>query len=180
MPKKKKETMEGNRQIIIELLRHLTGGPTLESYNDRINEIKSLDRKLTIEILESLLSDANDDLRTHAGEVLLQIDAKETLVSVLRLLKDPSETTRYNITDWLTLYPDERALESLIEVLMNDPDPSVRANAAVALGEIKNPRAIPALEWVVAHDFESNFDGEAVSSIANGMLARIRNPSNSP
>jgi len=162
------------RNRIIELLNQLTGGPTLEWYEDTIQQIRSLDQDLTRKILRELLTNSDKKLRMYAGEVLLRIAPALELMSILELLKDLDADIRYNTTRLLANYPDERACEELIRVLLNDPDPDVRSNAVIALRNIGNDKAVKVIEWASANDFGTDFQGETISTVAKRAIVDIK------
>lgn len=158
---------------LIKLLMNLAGGPYLESYPQRINELRNFPREATVLVLENLLISEDPILRSRAGEVLLQIDVERSMSAVLRLLYDEDADVQYNISHWLMNFPHPPALEQLIEILQTHPDPDIRANIAVTIGLIGDRKAIQTLEQVAQRDNELDFQGESVASIVKKAIAQI-------
>ncbi|MEZ4869235.1 MAG: HEAT repeat domain-containing protein [Caldilineaceae bacterium] len=163
-------------RTVLNLLNAFGDRSSSKLYDEILGEIKNLDRQSTTSQLQQLLKHPNQNLRSRAGEVLLQIDTQQSLALVLTLLKDPVEHVRENICDWLCGYGDYRAVDTLIEVLLYDSSSDARFNAAVALANIGDKRAIPVLERVVQNDFGEDFQGITVSSVAEQAIEQIRNP----
>jgi len=66
-------------------------------------------------------------------------------------LESPSEGERYNAAIWLGGRGDVPSVPALIRRLEGDPSPRVRAQAACALGLIRDPSAAPALVAALSH-----------------------------
>lgn len=160
---------------LIELLMNLTDGPYLESYPEKINIFRNFPKEATTRALENLLTSKVPILRSRAGEVLLQIDTERSMSPVLNLLYDENTDVQYNISYWFMNFPHPSALEQLIEVLQTHPDPSIRANIAVALGSIGDRKAVQVLEQVAKRDNELDFQGESIASIAKKAISQIKN-----
>lgn len=98
----------------------------------------------------------------------------EAIPVLLELLKDPSANVRAvaaNALGRISLRShDERALDPLAHLLQSDPDPIVRANAALALGLTGNPRALaPLVAALDSHDVR-------IRRMAVVALTELRNP----
>jgi hypothetical protein len=62
----------------------------------------------------------------------------------------------------------------IIKILLEDPDPDNRVEAAETLGYCEDaPEVIAALSWAREHDFEISDLGHCVSDSANDALKRI-------
>lgn len=79
----------------------------------------------------------------------------------------------------VSVFPEEEVLETLIE-LLTDRDEDVRAVAAIALGKMGQPRAIPALQQMALTDTnqETSIHGlwEQNSSLAKRAIQMILHP----
>lgn len=83
------------------------------------------------------------------------------------------ETVRYLIAkeQWSDLARvGEAAVEPLVAVL-NDRDDSIRRRAAMALGELRDPRSVPALMTLLHDDYYSNRREAAAALVAIGAPA---------
>lgn len=138
-----------------------------------IERLKSLDRAWLVKLLTKSLADPDPQKRALAVQSLILVDARETLDIVLQMLKDPDIDVRWEVCYWITDYGDSRAIEPLIKVLLEDPSPDVRSQAAIALGASHSPKAKPALIQAKDHDFEKNFHDSNVSECAADALEAI-------
>ena len=138
--------------------------------DNAIVELKALTRSEAISGLIPLLSDPQPRQRAFAAEAMILLDARQTLEFVLPLLKDTDPDVRGTICFWLTEYGDQRAVEPLVQVLLNDPDVNVRTGAASALGASRDTRAVAALVKARDQDFEVDRQGYIVSSVAKDSL----------
>jgi HEAT repeat protein len=141
--------------------------------DNAIAELKSLDHTQAIHELAHLLRDPEPSQRSLAVEAMILLDAKRTLEYVLPLLMDNDPEVRWDVCYWLHEFGDQRAVEPLIRVLLNDPDVNVRTEAASVLGASRDPRAIPALMDARAHDFEKDRQGYIVSEEAKKSLRNM-------
>lgn len=67
------------------------------------------------------------------------------LIPLLRALEDKDPVVRESVIILLSEFKEERVLEHLAEILLNDADEDVRASAAKALGDIGDEKAIEPL-----------------------------------
>ena len=87
--------------------------------------------------------------------------------TILKDLARPDRHARVRAIGMLGRLKDENSIDILIQVLLEEDDPSVRRNAVITLGRIGNDRAIDALEEVSLSDPDA-----AVREAANSALAR--------
>ena len=87
--------------------------------------------------------------------------------SILKDLAGPDRHARARAIGMLGRLKDENSIDILIQVLLEEEDPSVRRNAAITLGRIGSDRAIDTLEEVSHGDPDA-----AVREAANSALAR--------
>jgi len=163
------------RQYIISLIR----GWIDKNTRDKIlNEMRSLDREKLMDVLNSLLYDSDPYLQSYAIDVLMALDRQHAVSLLLPLLNASEAEMRWFICDLLADDGDERAIEPLIKVLLEDPDDSVRLMAAVALRHIGDTRAIPSLEYAMNHDKGADEEGRRIDKAAkeaiNAILSRAR------
>ncbi|GHO95793.1 hypothetical protein KSF_058410 [Reticulibacter mediterranei] len=104
------------------------------------------------EPLTACLAASTSQERDNAVQALVQMGdsrRRDPLVAALKIERTPS--VRQKIVKAISVFPDDEVIETLIQCLM-DLDEDVRAAAAVALGKIGHPRAIPALEQMMLSD----------------------------
>ncbi len=94
---------------------------------------------------------ANEELQAQALAALVEMRGVAVPL-MLDALKNGTDETRIRITDALGKIGDRRAIEPLIEALINDPHKEVKALAATGLGNIRTRRAVPALTEALTYD----------------------------
>jgi HEAT repeat protein len=72
-------------------------------------------------------------VRAHAAEALGKQDNPAAINPLLHALKDPHPDVRKQAAGALIHYKEDRSIEELKQVLLNDPDASVRNRAASVL-----------------------------------------------
>lgn len=82
------------------------------------------------------LRDREDKTRQMAAVALGYLESHETVDALLGVLDDAVAAVRAAATWALGAIEDERAIDALTDLLTNDPDPSVRRQAAWALGNM--------------------------------------------
>lgn len=158
------------RQYIISLLRSWENKDAREKI---LNELRSFDREKLMGTLDDLLYDRDPYLQSYAIAVLMTLDRQRGIGLLLPLLNAPEAGLRWFICDLLVDDGDERAVEPLIRVLLEDPDGSVRLMAAVALRHIGDSRAIPALQHAMNHDVGTDEEGRRVDEAAKEAIDAI-------
>jgi HEAT repeat protein len=99
-----------------------------------IGEIEPSPRQLPS--LAERLQASDVELRRTAVRALMLLDAGQVVEWLLPLLDDPDAEVRQGAVAALGLSGDARAATALGKRLMQDPSPSVRAEAAYHLGEL--------------------------------------------
>ena len=159
-----------DRQHIISLLRDWEN----KAARDKIlSEIHLFDKEKLIDILNSLLYDPDPYLQSYAIDVLRVLDKQRALILLLPLLNTPEAGLRWFICEILADDGDERAVEPLAKVLLEDPDGDVRLMAAVALRRIGDSRAIPSLQFAMNHDKGTDSEGRRVDKAAKEAIDAI-------
>jgi HEAT repeat protein len=110
-----------------------------------IEEFDRLDRGAAFLALAQLLDDRDANTRGWAVEMLFRIDADAAVPLVLPRLHDKDAGIRWYVCGFFTQFLDRRAVADLIELVVNDPEPSVRVIACDALASIGDASALPAL-----------------------------------
>ena len=102
---------------------------------------------------------------------------EDAFLEALKTERNPS--VRVELIKALSVFPDEKVLETLIERL-TDEDGDVRAVTAIALGKMGLPRAIPALQQMALTDTnqETSIHGLSIqnSSIAKQAIQMLLHP----
>jgi len=92
-----------------------------------------------------LLKDPDEAVRTMAASALERLDGMSNLPAILHLYKTGDKPLRLRAIYALGKLGTEECLPPLIHALDNDQEEDVRAAAIRVLGELKNPRTLPAL-----------------------------------
>jgi HEAT repeat protein len=120
--------------------------------NAAIVALGMLSDRQAFEPLVGCLAASTSQERGNAVQALVQMGdsrRRDPLIAALKIERTPS--VRQKIVKAISVFPDDEVIEMLIQCLM-DLDEDVRATAAVALGKIGHPRAIPALEQMMLSD----------------------------
>lgn len=128
-------------QILVELLK---------SNNVGIQEAAELSlRKIggeaSVEALIPLLWEEDAGVRNTAIDILREI-GEQGLDLIIDLLDDKEPDIRIFAVDILGYCTNVLVINILCDVLQNDPDPNVRSQAAIGLGNMGYVEAIPCLE----------------------------------
>lgn len=101
-------------------------------------------------VLIKCLSDDDEGVRYHASIAIGAIDDFKEIKPLLKKLKQKSTDPilRSELINILGNIGDEKAIDSLINILLHDSDKFVRHHAARALGKIGNPKAANVLRQV--------------------------------
>lgn len=169
-----------NKVAILSLLSDLNDPTCQAPFGEIVEQVRTLDRQATFNILIELLNDSNSNLKFRAGEMLLYLDAHVSQEKVMSLLKDSDANIRASIAELFCQFGDQRAVGTLTELLLSDSDSDVRANAAMALGCIGDKRAISALEWAMQYDKGVDFQGEPIRNSAKWAIKQITDPPRIP
>jgi HEAT repeat protein len=149
-----------------ELLEQMYG-VTPEHRFSVLDEWKTLDVSSTVEQLATMIQrEEYHHVRMAIAEVLLLLGAEMNFHLVQPLLHDPDPKIRWAVCDLLAEYPTPAAVAPLMQLLLGDVDPSVRSNAVIALGVIRDPVALPALQRAIEHDFGVDYEDRTVSYVA--------------
>jgi HEAT repeat protein len=151
---------------VYQLIYDLHGDRSVDRDLDTA-KLRSLDRDRVIDILSGFLKSSELEDRMFSVEALILIDVHQTMELVLPMLNDPAVEVRNHVCYWLTQDGDERVVEPMIKVLLEDPSPDVRAMAASVLGASMDIRAKPALIQARDNDFAECFLGYTVSGVAS-------------
>ena len=119
------------------------------------------------EMAEILLRNDEED---KAAQLLLRYE--DRLEKMVKMVKDTDETpdrTRLYLVDILSVVHDESAHQALKTALASDPVATIRAEAAVALGELGAFDARDTLQKAAVDD-----EAEAVRNAARHALERLR------
>jgi HEAT repeat protein len=112
----------------------------------RIADILARHGELAVDRLVDLLSSkGRDPARAWAANVLGEVRAGRALPVLVLALDDPSDEVRAKAATALGRLNDRRALASLLEHLLTDPAPFVRARIASSLAQFGGPEVIDRL-----------------------------------
>lgn len=145
---------EGTRltpvQREIERQRQRLGSLEVEERRDALMRLTNLKRPEASRAAAAALNDVSPTVRAAAAHAILSLPNHEAATLLLPLLKDKSEFVRREVAFALGATRHPSALADLIDLLNRDKKPSVRAAAAIALGEIGDAAAVSALTQIIA------------------------------
>lgn len=116
--------------------------------------IRKIRGKEAVHLLIPYLHSENVGIRNTAMDILREIGS-DALSTLCELLHDRTPDIRIFIADILGAIKNPLAVQPLCEALLHDPEINVRNQAAISLGELRQPNAAVALrkalndeEWV--------------------------------
>jgi len=154
-----------NAQKLNENIRKLQS----DDAEERLQAIRGLGEINEPKAIEYLVAAANDPdmrIRIKAIDTLGHIKAKDATPLLIQQLfmRDTDVGTKQRILACLGKIGDTSATGPIMDLLARDVDPGLRGNAIFALGDIADPKAIPALQ-AIAKDGDPLLRGLAADSI---------------
>jgi peptidyl-prolyl cis-trans isomerase B (cyclophilin B) len=195
----------GSRTEIAEIIRHMERSDS-SRLDDRaylefsISALARLKDPAASPSLEKLAGSGNPEIRSRALDALIQIQSKTAASLFVKNLDNPDPDVRFFAAQGLGLVGDPRLAALLLPLLpprqaqaSNVIPLSLRGSALHALGDIKDPSAIPSIEAALsadpidsAHPDQLNFAIEAADTLgrmgaqegepALRMLLKLSNP----
>jgi HEAT repeat protein len=95
-------------------------------------------KQMAIKTFNNTLKDNSPEIRAQSAEVLGVIGSHTEVPNLINALNDSDPHVRLNATKALAKIGDENAIPALCKLLSEDPNDSVRASVASALGRIGN------------------------------------------
>ena len=150
----------------------------------RDNVIEGLVEKgepAVLPIKNTLLRSENEEIRASGVFALYRIGTANAIKEARLGLNDASMIVRTSAARVIGLAKDKASIDKLIELVQKDK-PSVRRQAATALGQIGNPRAVTALLNAAATNKDRFVDHAIVYSLITlrstaPLIAALRSPS---
>jgi HEAT repeat protein len=135
----------------------------VEERRDALMRLGSMARPESSRAAAAALGDPSAIVRATAARAVLSLDSGEAARLVLPLLGDRDEFVRREAAYALGLSRSRDCVSALAAAVESDKKPSVRGAAAVALGQIADSAAVPALTGALSRRLP-----------ANGFLNRVR------
>ena len=136
-------------------------------------EIHTYEREPLLFLLDQLLDDEDENIRTDAAVILAAVDFDQSLARLLGFLRSPDTAMRWTVCGLLSRHGDERVVKPLIQVLLSDEWADIRMLAAFALGKIGDRRAIEALRYAEQHDQGVDYENRTVRDAASEAISAI-------
>lgn len=136
-----------------------------------------LDRQAYLEAIRNLLSERGDDLQLWrmASYSVAKIHREAAPELLIPFLGDENPHKRWHIVGLLGDSGSRQAVEPLMQVVENDPDPDIRHLAAFSLGKLGDKRALDVLQWVMENDLGEDYESRPVAGAAREAIERISN-----
>ncbi len=126
------------------------------------------DPSWTTEKLVEALKDNHMLVRSNAVMLLSKRPLEESVEPLIQALKDKDYLVKSNAMVALASFG--RPMVDRMLTALNDPDPDVRAGAAWILGELKDPKAIDALQKAANDDYPLARIQAKASLMAMGVI----------
>jgi HEAT repeat protein len=134
----------------------------MQTINDSDNNVMAVMDNV-FEITVAMMSNNKPELRLYGAEMALRINVQRALPLVLPLLQDSVDYVRAEICTMLQALGDVRATEAVTNLMLSDPDGTIRYIAAATLGFIGGQEALPILQWVTNHDDGTDWEGRPIA-----------------
>jgi HEAT repeat protein len=136
-----------------------------------MGQIDKKDEPRALAYLLSAANDPNTAVRSKAIDTLGHMRAREATTPLVQRLfmRDTDDFTRRRILASLAMIGDKRAVGPLLDFAGGKANPETRASAIYALGEIGDPKSLPALERMA-----SDADDSMLRDVAKVAVRRIK------
>jgi hypothetical protein len=159
---------------IVELLQKWEKGLEQENAPELTAIRQKNDVKTICDAAAAIFMFSDVDLRLTTLDALPFIVPLEELTSLLTAcLSDPRSSVRWTACKMFQRYPDPEVIPTLIQLLEQDDNPTVRFMAADLLCEFGDERALPALSMAVDNDRGRDYEGRAVADAAREAIDSI-------
>lgn len=136
------------REIRVQTAR--LSSADVEERRDAVTRLGALGRPEGSRAASAALADSSPMVRATAARAVLSLGPGEAATLILPLLRDRDEFVRREAAYALGLTRSTLGVNALAAALETDKKPSVRGAAAVALGQIGDAQAAPALAGALA------------------------------
>jgi HEAT repeat protein len=133
----------------IERQRQRLSSTEVEDRRDALMRLGNLKRPEASRAAAVALNDASPTVRVAAAHAVLSLPPNEAAALLIPSLKDKDEFVRREAAFAIGKSHSRAATTMLADLMLHDKKPSVRGAAAVALGQIGDESALPALSQVV-------------------------------
>ena len=115
---------------------HGSGDPGCyrEVLDRAVDEMRAVGAELLFPLLVPMLADPELEVRCNICEAILRIDPARGIDLALPLLNDTESTVRWHTCGLLHDFGDERAIDSLVTRMKEDPDPQVARDGCLCPG----------------------------------------------
>jgi HEAT repeat protein len=164
----------------------------LTPYQDIVNLIRQWEAKLELEDAPQIRKLREYDLQTLCSAITAifvreDADTRLSTIDVVPLIIPPDQifdllmpclfdersSVRWATCKTLRRYPDARMILTIVKLLQEDKNPSVRVLAADLLCEFGDEQALDALSYAATHDVDKDFEGRSVAEAAREAIDSI-------
>ena len=135
----------GDREAGAAILRPLLADPDWRVRTYALGAIAEIRGRELLPEIHRALMDPSFEVREAASRLLQQIGDASSRAPLRQALRDPIAIVRSNAAEALVRVAGEEDFAVLEVLLQSDPDPSVRALTAGALGQAEGAFAVPLL-----------------------------------
>ncbi len=147
-------------ELAIERQKIKLGSAEVEERRDALMTLGAMRRAEAARVALTALSDPLPIVQATAANALAALPAAESVPALVPLLNDKDEFLRQQVSYALGATHSRAAVGPLVERLTADKMDSVRAAAAVALGEIADESAVIALAEILSHQGPAGAKGK--------------------
>ena len=140
---------ESRLQRELELQRQRLGSIEVEDRRDALMRLANLKRPEAARVAAAGLTDKSATVRVAAAHAVIWMPAGEAASLLIPMLTDKDEFVRREVAFAFGETRHSSAVSPLVDLLSRDKKPSVRASAAIALGQIGDDAAVPGLSQAI-------------------------------
>lgn len=159
---------EGDKPIVTRSMTEEASCATCGADEETAMPANLPDPSWSTEKLVEALKDKHMLIRSNAVMLLSKKPLQESIEPLIEALKDKDYLVKSNAMVALSSFG--RQIFDRLVAALSDPDPDVRAGAAWILGELKDQRAIEALEKVAKDDYPLARIQAKASLMAMGVI----------
>ena len=158
------------RQQVLTLLEHYQD---TSKHEQIVRQLQALPRPPVLLIMRELLTTSDLERLDTIIKVLVVVDPHQAVDLLLPLLHHEEASLRWYVCGLLADYGDTRAVEPLVEVLLQDEEGDVRYMAIIALEKVGDERALSALQYAQQTDRGADYEGRRIDKASAEAIQAI-------
>ncbi len=121
-----------------------------------------------------IIEETDSTITARAFDAVMKLTKFDTVEFLISLFEETSLRKRFVCCSYLGNFPDDRAVQKLLDILNRENNVDLRYCAIESLAKIGDQTAIPVLEQIKNGDSSKDYEGFSISEIAQKALAEIK------